>query len=1126
MAQTMSKSLLAAAALLTIAAQAPGQSADARGEAIRFPGHPALSPDGATLAFDWRGDVWSVPIEGGAARQLTQHEGSDSLPKFSPDGRRIALVSDRSGSAQIHLIDAAGGVPEQLTAHTAGYRLEGWFPGGESLLASCSRDHHWRRAERFFEVSLQGDRADRLLFDAYGREGALSPDGARLLFTREGVAWWRKGYRGAGASQVWMIDLESGEFEKLLDHDGGSRSPVWKPDGSGFYYVGAESGSFNLWEYALESGEKRRITAFKDDSVVSPTVSADGSTLVFRHLFDLYALRVGSGDSPQRIEIWNAGDRITDPLLRRTLSSAQAAAFSADGLEVVFAAGGDLWVMDTVLREPQRLTDTPEEERGPVFSPEGDAILFVSDQGGQADIWRARRADEDLFWWQNEEFPLERLSQDPEVESGLRWSPEGSKVAFVRGNGELWTMDPDGKGGKRLLSGWDSPDYTWAPDGAWIAYAVEDDDFNRDLWIMPSDGSGEPVNISKHPDSDGNPAWSPDGKAIAFTGRRTDDETDLYYVFLTEEDDQETSRDRKVEEALEKMKKARKKKDKEKPKKPEEPAQDEPEEPQADEPAEPQADEPTEAKEEEKKEPEKKKEDEKGEEELTVEIDFQDINERIRRISIPDSAERQPFWSHDSKKLAFTASIDGKRGVYTVEPPEEMQPKLLSSSIGSDPVWIEEGNQILWLSGGSPASLSASGKETRYGFSARQELVRADRNRVAFDMAWRAMRDGYYDERLGNRNWDAIRRKYVDMAAAAVDSGMLASVVSMMLGELNGSHLGFYAGGGGFSRRGPSSSDGPWRVETAHLGLRFDPDHQGPGLKVRDVLLEGPADKHRARIEPGEVVLAIDGQSVDPSLNLTPLLNGTLDREIDLRVRGAEGEDRDVSLRPISQRAARSLLYRMWTRENRRVVDEVSGGALGYLHIRGMNWSSFLQFEEELYSVGAGRDGILIDVRENGGGSTADHLLTVLTQPSHAITVPRGGGPGYPQDRRVYATWSKPIAVLCNQNSFSNAEIFSHAIKHLGRGQLIGVPTAGGVISTGGVGIMDVGFLRMPFRGWFLLGDGEDMELNGAVPHHIVWPHPADERDAQLDKSIEVLMEDVRTWRERPQPALKKASER
>ncbi|HKB37232.1 MAG TPA: S41 family peptidase, partial [Gemmataceae bacterium] len=266
-----------------------------------------------------------------------------------------------------------------------------------------------------------------------------------------------------------------------------------------------------------------------------------------------------------------------------------------------------------------------------------------------------------------------------------------------------------------------------------------------------------------------------------------------------------------------------------------------------------------------------------------------------------------------------------------------------------------------------------------------------------------------------------------------------------------------------------------------------------------------------------------------PGEDLTKVLNGPLARDLALKVRDAAGKERDVTLRPTSYTAARTLLYEKWLRDNRKVVEQASKGSLGYLHISAMSMPSFHKFEEELYSEGSGKEGLVIDVRENGGGSTADHLLTALTQPVHAIAVPRGGGPGYPQDRKVYATWNKPIVVLCNQNSFSNAEIFSHAIKTLKRGKLVGTPTAGGVISTGAAPIMDIGLIRLPTRGWFVIGSGEDMELNGAVPNVVVWPEPGDMprgKDAQLAKAVEVLLADVTEWKKRPQPRLKKATER
>jgi tricorn protease len=210
-------------------------------------------------------------------------------------------------------------------------------------------------------------------------------------------------------------------------------------------------------------------------------------------------------------------------------------------------------------------------------------------------------------------------------------------------------------------------------------------------------------------------------------------------------------------------------------------------------------------------------------------------------------------------------------------------------------------------------------------------------------------------------------------------------------------------------------------------------------------------------------------------------------------------------------------------------VENSSKGQFGYLHISQMAMPNFRKFEEELVSQGAGRDGLVIDVRENPGGSIADHLLTALTQPVHAITVPRGGGPGYPSDRKVYISWHKPIVVLCNQNSGSNAEIFSHAIKTLKRGQVVGVQTAGAVVSTGAAPVMDAGIIRLPTRGWFTLNDGEDMEKNGAMPHHVVWLEPNNlpqGRDAQMAKALEVLRADVEAWQKRPQPKLKLSTDR
>jgi tricorn protease len=1079
---------------------------------------------------------------------------------------------------------ADGGTPKQLTYHTGGSSVQGWTPDGSKVLIHGVRDHDWKRAgaDRFFLVSSADRSAEELLFDDYGQNGCLSPDGRKLLFSREGPAWWRKGYHGSQAAQIWLFDLDPKSFRKILDPDRGALWPLWKPDGRGFYYVGGQGGSFNLREYDLASGEDRQITKFTDDSVVYPCISQDGSTIVFRHLFDFYRLKPGNGE-PQKIDIKVSGDRPVERKERRVLTQASQVSFTQDGLEVAFIAGGDLWVMDTELREPKRVTATAEEEKSPVFAPDCESILFVSDAGGQTDIWRAEKADKGKYWFQNTQFKLTRVTTDGATKSHLTFGPDGKRVAFNKDRGELWVMDADGQNANKLLGSFSRIDYDWAPDGKWMVVAMEDNDFNRDIYIVALDGSRRPFNLSRSPYNDGDPVWSPDGKMIAYVGRHSGTEIDIHYVWLKAEDDEISSHDRSLEKALDKINKVRRPGSQAGSG----PRRSDPAAPR-DDAARPGADSPN---------PAAVRPAAPGRRPANeVVIDFDKLAERVKVLRIPDSVESNLFWSSDGKKLAFTGTVGGTRATYSVEFPDSLTPRQLSAQTGIQAKWLRT-NQVVWLSSGVPAAFTPSsggqtptatptpsagggqigrrggapprlgaprpaapaapvtgGGETEsaggYRFQALQEYDVAKKNAAVFDLAWRTMRDNFYDERLGNRDWNAVRAKYIDVAAAAPDSETLTTVIQLMLGELNGSHLGFTptpaaAAGAPPMRRGrpgpaptpaptpavpgaePTSS-GSWSETTAHLGVRFDPAHRGPGLKVRDVLPNGPADHKRTRIAAGELVVAIDGTPVDPATDLTRALNGPPGREVAVKVRAADGQERDLTIRPIAYAAARQLLYDKWLADNRAAVEKLSGGKLGYLHIRAMDDSSFHKFEKELYDAGAGKEGLVIDVRENGGGSTTDHLLTALTQPVHAITVPRGGTPGYPQDRKVYATWNKPIVVLCNQNSFSNAEIFSHAIKTLNRGQLVGVPTAGGVISTGAAAIMDAGTLRLPFRGWYTVNDGEDMELHGAVPQYVVWPEPAVTQgpDAQIAKAVEVLLADVQAWKTRPQPPLRKATER
>jgi C-terminal processing protease CtpA/Prc len=453
----------------------------------------------------------------------------------------------------------------------------------------------------------------------------------------------------------------------------------------------------------------------------------------------------------------------------------------------------------------------------------------------------------------------------------------------------------------------------------------------------------------------------------------------------------------------------------------------------------------------------------------------------------------------DSKNLTFQTG----GSIYQVAVKAGAKPAVMAKASG--PIVRYRDNDKIYLVANGVPSFFNKGRLSSYSFTIPMDRDRAQYQRMGFKLAWRILRDRFYDGNLNNRDWDKIRAKYELAAANAPTKEEYSRVMALLLGELNASHMGFYPAD--FPKEWKFNE--AWRNYTPHLGVRLDKTNQ-----VTFVHPNGPADRPGSRLKIGDRILKVDDQAIRSDVSLTRTLNGRLDRDITLTVKGEKDEEpREVIIRPISYAQARALANSAHLDERNARVKKATGNKLGYLHVARMMWDEFEKFEHHIYERGAGKDGLIIDVRDNGGGFTCDHLLTVLTQPLHAYTVGRNGAIGYPQDRHVYARWNKPIVVICNQNSFSNAEIFSHAIKTLDRGKVIGIPTAGGVISTGSANILGLGRMRLPGRGWFLPQNGEDMELYGAVPHFIVDVKPGElnsGKDPQLDKAIEVLKKEVK----------------
>jgi len=414
-------------------------------------------------------------------------------------------------------------------------------------------------------------------------------------------------------------------------------------------------------------------------------------------------------------------------------------------------------------------------------------------------------------------------------------------------------------------------------------------------------------------------------------------------------------------------------------------------------------------------------------------------------------------------------------------------------------------------SGGSIISIDPSSKkQTTLGFSAKMDVNHVEERKQVFDEGWRRLRDGFYDPEFHGQDWNQLRDKYRDRCVNASTDQDFRTAYNEMLGQLNASHMGM---------SGPSREE-TQRERTGLLGIHIMPTNDG--IKVQDLITNTPGSRSESQLNVGDVITAVNGDAVSANSNFYQPLMGTANERTLLDVRGANGLEREVIIRPTT--SIRRDNYNAWVKDRKKLTEEYSNGRLGYIHIQGMNWPSFERFERELAASGHDKEGIVIDVRFNGGGWTTDMLMTVLNVRQHSFTIPRGAAKTlegeknefretYPYGERLpLSSWTKPSVALCNENSYSNAEIFSHAYQALGHGTLVGKPTFGAVISTGSAGLLNGSRVRMPFRAWYVKSTNKNMEHGPAIPDIEVDNQPdskAKGEDPQLQRSVEELLSQI-----------------
>jgi tricorn protease len=1050
-----------------------------------FPRHPAPSPDGSVLVFSWQGDLWKVPIKGGTAQPLTLHPGAERFPTWSHDGRWIAFASDRYGSQDVFVMPAdASRPPRRLTFASTNDVPVDFTPDGRFVVFASRRDEAIRWMSALYTVPVDGG-TPALLQSALGQSAAaFSPHGGALAFVRGATKWSRRGYRGAANRDLWLRTPDN-EYIQLTTFDGDDDCPSWVGPHA-LVFLSSRAGRKNLFSLDTVTGQARQLTSHDGSDVRFPRSSADGSIIAYEFEDGIWTISPEGGTS-ERVHIDVPADRQRNTIERRTAhDGADELAVSPDGSLAAFTAHGDVYVAVVRSKEDQEIAPPPTirvtadsfRQHDIAWSPDGASLVFTSDRDGNDNLYVAHPKPAGTPWNEAMSFGIKRLTSSAAEEHGAVFSPDGGRLAFIRGKGNLVVMAVDGGSEKTLLEHWQSPEFAWSPDGRWIAYSIPDVEYNTDVWVVPADG-GNPYNVSRHPDEDVQPRWSPDGRRLLWLSKRHADTMDVWGVWLTKADDERTA-----EGWLQLWNAASKKKKGKGPAAAKPAANTEGE---AENEAEPQP----------------------GATLSPVAIDLDGLWERAKAITDLKGDEGPPVASPDGKRIIFTAEHGGERDLYSVRFDGKDTKKLTKGDQQPSHVQLpKDGKTAFFLD--KKGTIKRAGLDGKAGdpvpFAARCEVDPLAQHQQVFDEAWRALNEWFYDPAFHGVDWQAQREKYRPWLYDGMDEQDFADLVNLMLGELDASHMGYY------TKRPERGED------TGFIGALFDPMSAGPGLAVREVLPDSPSARQDVRLAAGDRILAVDGTVLGEHTNIYGLFADTVGRRVLLRIRTPDGVERSAVVIPIGRRAEYQLRYRQWVRERRHLVDEMSNGRLGYLHVQGMDIPSFEEFERDLYAAGHGKEGLIIDVRSNGGGWTTDYLMAVLDVRRHAFTIPRDAPAttrAYPQGRLPLAAWTRPALTLCNSDSYSNAEIFSHAFKTLHRGPLVGTPTFGAVISTGGQALLNGGFVRLPTRGWYVATTGINMEHHGAVPDVIVAEPPAEDTsnntDTQLARAVKVLLDDIGT---------------
>ena len=1041
-----------------------------------------ISPDGTTIVFNYKGNIYTVPTAGGQAKQITSNAAYDTDPLWTSDGKEIVFASYREKGKDIYKVSAEGGAPTRLTSHPAnetplavlkdgsilfsaniqqdaGY---GDFPGNAQIYITGKNGGRPVQVTSLPISSLSVNAEGTVIYEDWkGYEDALRKHHTSSV-TRD--IWV---YRPAAGGETLSINGQ-GSFTRLSKFAGEDRNPVFAADGDTFYYLSEADGTFNIYKSSLSSPDKTVQLTFGKGNPVRHLSVSDNGVLSYSYDGELYTLK--EGGQPSKVAVKIVTDQIERPIEERTLTSgATALAVSPDGKEVAIVLRGDVFVTSVDHRTTKRITNTAEQERGVSFSKDGRTLYYAAERNGHWGIWQTSLTDKNDKGFTYAVKMEEKLVTAPgETCFQMQVSPDGKMLAYLKDRTAVAVMDI--KSGKERILLDKSVNYSysdgdqsfeWSPDSRYILcnYQANGGWNNEDVALIDVE-TGEITDLTESGYTDSNFRWALKGKAMTWASDRAGyrshgswgAEDDIYIMFFDGMRYLDFMRDKEDREIAEMMKDEKEKKD-------------------------------------EKKDSVKA---EKKPEALVLQLD--DRKDRIVRLTRSSGRLGDHYLTQDGKKLYYMVRLENGMDLCMLDL-ENNSVKVVSKGVYGSLYPTADDKHIYLLSGGGISKMStANGSRETVSFSGDFEYKAAEEREYIFNHVWKQVNEKFYVTDIHGIDWEGYRKTYEKFLPHIDNNFDFQEMLSEMLGELNGSHTGAryqYRSG----------------LNMADLGVLYDLDHEGDGLKIKEVVKGGTLYIQDPEVKAGDIIEAIDGTKITAGMDWYPLLKGKSGKKTVLTISKGGKKAVDIYVEPAATMATQ--LYRRWVEQREEMVKEMSGGRVGYVHVEGMDSESFRRVYSDLLGKYRTCEAVIVDTRHNGGGWLHDDLATLLDGTGYIRFEPRGQYIG----TEPYNKWTKPSCVLIGEDNYSDACGFPYVYKTLGIGKLIGAPVPGTMTAVWWENQIDPTIVfGIPQVGAIGVKEGRYLENMQIEPDILVYNDPASVlrgEDKQLEAAVAEMLKTI-----------------